>query len=167
MGVGIKNMMSMYTRTLLNRLEGHSEAALEEGRQRLKMMVREGRTALFLESIGIDVGPKGVSRSIGQAIEQILDGQQIEVDPQVLKRSKKRRHGSGMVAVRISEAALEAERKDAEGPAQMPQPSAEERQEREREITVEELSRPLSQAAHAEALYESKCGAAEGDTKGR
>ncbi len=156
LSMGIKNMMAMYTRTLLSRLEGHSEEALKEGRQRLKDMVRDGRTALFLESIGIEVGPKGVSRSVGRAIERILEGEQIEVDPQVVERKKQRRRGSGMAAVRISAAALEAEQ-DAEGPAQLSLPGAEECQEREQHMVVREQEIAAEETGRASEYLDSYC----------
>lgn len=147
LGIGIKNMMTFYTRTLLNRLEGHSEEALKEGRERIKKMMREGRTALFLESIGIELGPRGLPRSIEKAIQSVLNGQEIEVPPQVLERQQKKKRGPGMASVRISEAALKAE-EEADGPAQTPLPDEDERKDREQrmaareqEITSEEVGR--------------------------
>ncbi len=146
LSLGIKNMMTFYTRTLLNRLEGHSEDALKEGRERIKKMMREGRTSLFLESIGIELGPRGLPHSIEKAIQNVLNGQEIEVPQQVLEHQKKKR-GPGMASVRISEATLKAE-EEAEGPAQAPPPSEDERKDREQrmmareqEITAEEVNR--------------------------
>jgi len=146
LGLGIKNMMTFYTRTLLDRLEGHSEEALKEGRDRIKKMMREGRTALFLESIGIELGPRGLPRSVEKAIQNVLNGQEIEVPQQVQERQRKKR-GPGMANVRISEAALKAE-EEAEGPAQTPLPGEDECKDREErmmarevEITSEEVSR--------------------------
>ena len=57
---GIRNMMTSYTRSLLDRLGDDSEQALKEGTERIKNMVREGRTVLFLESIGIELGEQGL-----------------------------------------------------------------------------------------------------------
>ncbi|MFT5086060.1 MAG: hypothetical protein ACI8PG_000407 [Planctomycetota bacterium] len=147
LGLGIKNMMIFYTRTLLDRLEDHSEEAFKEGQQRIKKMMREGRTALFLESIGIELGPRGLPPSIEKAIHNVLNGKEIEVQPQILEHQKSKKHGPGMADVRISEAALKVE-EEAEGPAQAPLPNEDEckdREERmlarEQEINSEEVDR--------------------------
>lgn len=89
---GIKNMMMSYTRTLLDRLGDDSEDALKEGIERIKNMVRERRTVLFLESIGIDLGDKGLPRSIERIIEQVVNSKQLDVplDELIAKEREKR-----------------------------------------------------------------------------
>lgn len=154
LSLGIKNMMTFYTRTLLDRLEGHSEQALKEGRNRITKMMREGRTALFLESIGIELGPRGLPRSIEKAIQNVLNGQEIEVPPQVLERQKKMKRGPGMANVRISEAALKAE-EEAEGPAQTPLPGEDERKDREERMLAREQEIRSEEVGRAGGYLES------------
>jgi hypothetical protein len=88
---GIKNMMTTYTRTLLDRLGDDSEDALKEGTERIKNMVREGRTTLFLESIGIDLGDKGLPRSIELAIERVVNSKHLDMPLDKLIEPPKKR----------------------------------------------------------------------------
>ena len=89
---GIKNVMVSYTRALLDRLGDDSEEALKEGIERIKNMVREGRTVLFLESIGIDLGGKGLPRSIEQTIERVVNSKQLDMplDELIAREQEKR-----------------------------------------------------------------------------
>ncbi|MGB1892623.1 MAG: hypothetical protein ACPHSD_13215 [Candidatus Latescibacterota bacterium] len=76
---GIRNMMTSYTRSLLDRLGDDSEQALKEGTERIKNMVREGRTVLFLESIGIELGEQGLPHSIELAIERVVNSKHLDM----------------------------------------------------------------------------------------
>ena len=76
---GIRNIMTSYTRSLLDRLGDDSEQALKEGMERIKNMVREGRTVLFLESIGIDLGEQGLPHSIELAIERVVNSKHLDM----------------------------------------------------------------------------------------
>ena len=131
LSLGIKNAVTTFFRDVENRLQGESLDAQAEALKMIKQMVQGGRTAFFLESIGVEIGPNGVSRRVEQAILKIVDGRKLvpEVTPQV---ERKRRRGRGVewvpVRTTVQEAAPEESEED--GPAQAPLPTAEEEQER-------------------------------------
>ena len=148
MAFGIRNAVKDYLGQMLHRLEEDGPEVVEEARQRLKRMVKEGRSAFFLESIGVEVGPKGVTHSVEKAIEKALEvkTEVVAVSPQQAK-TKARRKGAELVEVNVSDAALAAEAA-AEGAIQVPLPDEKESAERtkhmaarEAEIAEEEMSR--------------------------
>jgi hypothetical protein len=144
--LGIKNAVTLYFRDLQQRMQGQSSELQAESRKRIVQMVREGRTAFFLESIGVEVGERGVPRSVQKAIEKIVSGERLEPPPEAARlKAKRKRRAAEMAQVHRSQAAKEAEE---EGPAQAALPNAQEQQERiekmrsrEREITEEELGK--------------------------
>lgn len=147
MAFGIRNAVKDYLGQMLHRLKDDGPEVVEETRKRLQRMVKEGRAAFFLESIGVEVGPKGVTHSIEKAIEKALEVKREEIVAVEPARSKARRKGAQLVGVNISEAALAAEAA-AEGPIQVPLPDEKEAAERtkhmaarEAEIAGEELQR--------------------------
>ena len=104
----------------------------------IRKMVEEGHTAFFLESIGIDVGERGVPPKVQDAIERILNGQKLRAAP-VDEAQQQRRHGAGMadVNIRTTVAAKSSEEGDT-GPAQGLPPSREEQEMRTREEYLRE-----------------------------
>ena len=73
-----------------------------EARDMIVRMVREGRTAMWLEGMGIDIDPRMLSGQIEQAIIRIAEGKRVQAPPPTRRESQKRRtrRGVGMVGVR-------------------------------------------------------------------
>ena len=105
---GIRNMMTSYTRSLLDRLGDDSEQALKEGTERIKNMVREGRTVLFLESIGIELGEQGLPHSIELAIERVVNSKHLDMPlDQFIEKPKQQSIKRPRVVEETSEEAVE------------------------------------------------------------
>jgi hypothetical protein len=147
MAFGIRNAVTDYLNKMLSRLE-NDEEALKETRERLQRMVKEGRAAFFVESIGIEVGAKGLTPSVVKAIEKTLEVQNevVAVAPKAIQ-PKARRKGANLVGVAVSETALSAEAK-AVVAINMSLPNEKESAERtkhmqryEKEIADEEMQR--------------------------
>lgn len=147
LSLGIKNAVSRYLRDLEARLEGKPVEILEESRRRIRQMVREGRTAFFLESIGVEVGSAGVPASVERAIEKIASGETLKAMPLEERRARRRRLGIGRVAL-ASLAAGSAD--EEEGPAQLGLPDKKEQLERIRKIKA------FEQALSAEEMQRAR-----------
>ena len=125
---GIRNAVTRYFKEVEERMQGQ-EGALEEAHSMIKQMISEGRTALFLQSMGVDVGATGVNSRIEKAIIRIVDGKKLKGAPSKQRRQQARRRPTpSMAAVHTSGAAQTAE--PTERSAYEPPPSEEEQQER-------------------------------------
>jgi len=126
--MGIKNAITKFFRDAEERTQGQA-GAQEEIYARIKEMIREGHTDLFLESIGVDVDGAALNPRIESAIIRIVEGKKLNAAPRRERsESSRRRSGSKMVSVRS--AAEEAAASDAaELPAVAPPPTEEEQQQ--------------------------------------
>jgi len=133
LSLGIKNAVIRFFRDVQSRT-GQDVQAQEDAVDMIRKMVEEGHTAVFLESIGIDVGERGVPPKVQDAIERILNGQKLRAAPVDEAQQQQRRRGAGMADVHVRTAV--AANPDAEadtGPAQGLPPSREEQETRTRE----------------------------------
>ena len=71
LSLGIKNAVTRFFRDVQSRT-GQDAQAQEEAVEMIRKMVEDGRTAFFLESIGVEVGDRGVPPKVQDAIERIL-----------------------------------------------------------------------------------------------
>ena len=128
LSLGIKNAVTRYLQDIEERMGGGGSAdGLNETRKRIRQMVKEGRTAFFLESIGVEVGGRGVPASVERAIEKIVSGEKLTAEPEMERRSQRRRRsGTGLAPVHLSGATAEEQE---DGPAQVGPPSQQETQE--------------------------------------
>ena len=126
--MGIKNAITKFFRDAEERTHGQADAR-DEIYARIKEMIKEGRTALFLESIGVEVDDESLNPRIESAIVRIVEGKKLKA---ASRRSgtaaRRRRPRSQMVAVRS--AVEEAAPADGdEAPAVAPPPTEAEQQE--------------------------------------
>ena len=125
---GIKNAVTRYFKDVEERMQGQ-EGAVEEAHGMIKEMISDGRTAIFLESMGVDVGATGVNPKIEKAIIRIVDGKKLKgAPPRERRQQPRRRPQPSMAAVHTTGAAQTAE--PTERSAYEPPPSEEEQQER-------------------------------------
>ena len=129
--LGIKNGVTRYLKDVEDRTQGE-EGAVEEARSMIKEMISDGRVALFLEGMGVEVGATGVSDKIKKAIISVVEGKKLKGAPTKERRQQRRRKAaSSMVGVHTSAAAQSAE--PSEKAAYEPPPSEEEQQARVQE----------------------------------
>jgi hypothetical protein len=125
---GIKNAVTRYLRDIEDRTRGQ-EGAVDEARDMIKQMIQEGRTALFLEGMGVDVGATGVSARLERAIISVVEGKKLKGASGRDRRQQRRRKAqSDMASVHTSAASQAAE--PSEKAAYEPPPSEEEQQAR-------------------------------------
>ena len=128
--LGIKNGVTRYLKDVEDRTQGE-EGAVEEARSMIEM-ISDGRVALFLEGMGVEVGATGVSDKIKKAIISVVEGKKLKGAPTKERRQQRRRKAaSSMVGVHTSAAAQSAE--PSEKAAYEPPPSEEEQQARVQE----------------------------------
>lgn len=140
--LGIKNAIASFIRGASS--GNQDPAAQDEVRQMLQRVIEEGRTAFFLESIGVELKTAELTPRIEAAIARIVAGQQLQPVPQDERQPQRRRRRTGMTAVSHVESAVEPEDK----PAQAPLPDqaeqeewAHEEEERQAGIVQEELNK--------------------------
>lgn len=124
--MGIKNAITKFFRETEERTQGQADAQ-EQMHARIKEMISEGNTALFLESIGVEVDDAALNPQIESAIVRIIDGKKLKAAPRRASRSgaHRRRASSEMGSVRS--AVEEAAANDgSERPAVAPPPTDEE-----------------------------------------
>lgn len=139
LSLGIKNAVTLFLRGLQARLQNDSDDVQEEMRHRIKTMVKEGRTAFFLDSIGVDMENAVVTPAIEAAILKIVDGQKLRAPSGSDRANKPRRRPiSPLLAQRGMRSEDESkvrdhddEVADEDGPAQAAMPDAKEAAERE------------------------------------
>jgi len=125
--MGIKNAITKFFRDTEERAQGEA-GAQEEIHARIKEMIREGHTDLFLESIGVDVDNAAISPRLESAIVRIIEGKKLKAAPRRDRSGPRRRRPSPeMVSVRS--AAEEVVNDGHERPAVAPPPTEEEQQQ--------------------------------------
>ena len=125
--MGINNAITKFFRDAEERTQGEA-GAQEEIHARIVEMVKEGHTALFLESIGVDVDDAALNPRIESAIIRIVEGKKLKAAPRRGSSApRRRRPTSEMVSVRstVEEAASDG----AEAPAAAPPPTEQEQQQ--------------------------------------
>ena len=128
--LGIKNAVTTYLRDVQARIEGESASDRDDVLGMIKQMVDGGRTAFFLESIGVEIGERGVSPRIEDAIKRIVDGQRLRPTEQATtQRIRRRGSGAEWVPVRTREDEKAAPPPE-DGPAQAEAPSEQEQKDR-------------------------------------
>lgn len=92
LSAGIKNAVETFFKST-----GEDDT---EAREMIVRMVREGRTAMWLESMGIDIDPRMLSGPVESAIIRIAEGKKLRA-PAKRRDTRKRpmRRGAGMVGV--------------------------------------------------------------------
>ena len=143
--MGIKNAITKFFRDAEERTQGQAEAR-DEIHTRIKEMIKEGRTALFLESIGVEVGDDALNPRIEAAIVRIIEGKKLKATPrrESSAAARRRRGPSEMVAVRSAVEEPAVSDSD-EQPAVAPPPTDEEQQQ-----YLAEHKKLSAQAAKAE-----------------
>jgi hypothetical protein len=133
---GIKNAVTRYLRDIESRPPDGQQAANSDVRQRIKEMVKNGQTAFFLESLGLDISGHVLPPTIEQAILKVLDGEKLRAPNQQRPSSNKprRRHISPLMALNAHKATAPSDSGD-EKPAQEPLPDADAQAEREKQET--------------------------------
>jgi len=134
--LGIRNAISHYVRQAQEHAQGDEGGAITE---MISGMIKEGRTAFFLESIGVEVDERTLTHKLEQAILRIVEGKRLRAAPRRRAQPRRRRRAASMVAVHTTaaEQSPEESKPAIEGP-----PSEEEQQERlaEEETRAEELA---------------------------
>ena len=124
---GIKNAVTRYLRDIEDRTQGQ-EGAVDEAREMIKQMIQEGRTAVFLESMGVEVGATGVNARLERAIIRVVEGKKLKGASGRDRRQQRRRKAQSTMASVHTSAAQTAE--PTEKAAYEPPPSEEEQQAR-------------------------------------
>ena len=142
--MGIKNAVKTFI------AEAQKGGADEEGtewmQEMMASMVREGRTAMWLEGMGINVDERILTGRFEQTILSIIEGKKVWGRPERRQRTRRQRCStSEMVGVRTTEmeAAPEADPPAIEGPPTMEEQQERQAQERERteKMVEEEIQR--------------------------
>lgn len=122
LSAGIKNAIDAFFRSTG---DGDTEA-----RAMIVRMVKEGRTAMWLKGLGIDVDPRMLTGSLEQAIMRIAEGKKVRIPPPRRDDRKRRaRRGTGMAGVNTTKVEDPAQA-PAEAAAYAAEPSAAEQAER-------------------------------------
>jgi hypothetical protein len=129
LSLGIKNAVTKYFNDAQTRMQGHSLQDQSQALEMVSQMLRDGRVGFFLESIGAEVGEKGVSPKIVDSIRKIVDGQRLL--PAFEEEKKVRRTGSAMIPVKAREEEEPEERSSDAEEVYGPEPSAAEGKERD------------------------------------
>ncbi len=123
--MGIKNAITKFFKDTEERTQGQADAQ-EEMHARIKEMIKEGHTALFLESIGVEVDDAALNPRIETAIVRIIDGKKLKAAPRRASSGPRRRKApSEMVSVRSAVEEVAAN-DGSERPAVAPPPTDEE-----------------------------------------
>jgi ribulose bisphosphate carboxylase small subunit len=75
----------------------------DEAREMIVRIVKEGRTAMWLEGMGISVDPRMLTGPVEQAIIRVTEGKKLKSAPRRETRKRRPRRGAGMVGVNSSE----------------------------------------------------------------
>ena len=132
LSLGIKNAVTKYFNDAQTRMQGQSLQDQSQALEMVSQMLRDGRIEFFLESIGVEIGDKGVSPKIVEAIRKIVDGQR-QLPAFKDEEKKVRRRGSGLIPVKPREEEEKEERSADAEEAYGPEPSAAEDKERDKE----------------------------------
>ena len=101
--MGIKNAITKFFKDTEERTQGQADAQ-EEMHSRTKEMISQGQTALFLESIGVEVDDAALNPRIETAIVRIIDGKKLKAAPPRRASSsgerRQRAHGRGATSHR-------------------------------------------------------------------
>lgn len=134
LSAGIGNAVKAFLR---NTGEDDSEA-----REMIKRMVKEGRTAMWLESMGIDVDARTLSGWVEQAIIRVVDGKRLNAPPRRETRRRRPRPTASMAGV--SRTSLSDSVPKEESPASAYGGAPTEAEERERTATEAQHSEELA-----------------------
>ena len=142
--MGIKNAVKTFIQDAQK--GGADEEGTESLQEMMASMVREGRTAMWLEGMGINVDERTLTTRLEQTILSIIEGKKVRGRAERRERTRRqRRPASEMVGVRTTEveAVGEAEPPAVEGPPTMEeqQQRAAEEKERTAEMVAEEIER--------------------------
>lgn len=142
--MGIKNAVKTFIAEAQK--GGADEEGTESMQEMMASMVREGRTAMWLEGMGINVDERILTGRFEQTILSIIEGKKVWGRPERRERTRRqRRSTSEMVGVRTTEmeAAPEADPPAIEGPPTMEEQQERQAQERERteKMVEEEIQR--------------------------
>ena len=135
--LGIRNAINQFVRQARERSQGEE---ISEVTEMISRTIKEGRTAFFLESIGIEVDDHTVTPKLEQAILRIVEGKRLKAAPRRQTQRRRRRTGPNMAAVRTT--AMEEATEEAK-PEIEELPGEEEQQQRvaEEEQKTEDLAR--------------------------
>ena len=124
---GIKNAVNRFFRESEARMQGQADAR-QEMHRKIKQMINQGNTEIFLESIGVEIDG-GVSPAIERAIVRIIDGKKLRAQPRRERPASRRRRSSGGMAS-VHTAAMEAVGSEMVDPPAVSAATEEEQQER-------------------------------------
>jgi|TARA_B100001964_G_C14233800_1_gene601413 hypothetical protein len=114
----------------------------DEAREMIVRMVKEGRTAMWLEGMGIEVDARTLTGRVEQAIIRITEGQKLRAPPP-RRENRKRRSRRGVPMIGVSQTSVEPSADEAADPSVYePAPTEEEQAQRiaEEKARTEELA---------------------------
>ena len=157
LAMGIRNAVTRFFRDMQSST-GQDAKAQEETMEMIRRMIDEGRTAFFLESIGVEVGDS-VPPKVQDAIERIINGQKLRTAPVQETAQQRTRKGPGMADLSVRTAKMETPPETDTGPAQSPLPTREEEETRTREEYLREkalLEQEMANASEYLEIYVSQ-----------
>ena len=116
LSAGIKNAVNAFFKST-----GDDDT---EAREMIVRMVKEGRTAMWLEGMGISVDPRMLTGPVEQAIIRVTEGKKLKSAPRRETRKRRPCRGAGTVGVNSSEVEQPAS-EPAEVSAYVPNPTEE------------------------------------------
>jgi hypothetical protein len=95
LSLGIRNALTRHYRDLAARESGEQAALLEESRRRIRELIAAGKTAFFLDAIGVQVAEDRVPPTLERAILRIVSGEKLRAAPAGKRRTVRRRSAAG------------------------------------------------------------------------
>ena len=145
LSLGIRNALTRHFRDITSAEDGDPEALLAESRRRIREMVEAGRTAFFLEGLGVRVDSEKVPPSLERAILRLASGERLQAAPAASRKMKRRAWGSARVPVRVGAG------EDGTGDAETAVAAPDERERQERVRLIEQAEEALARAEMAAA----------------
>lgn len=145
LSLGIRNALTRHFRDITSAEEGDPEALLAESRRRIRDMVEAGRTAFFLEGLGVRVDSEKVPPSLERAILRLAGGERLQAAPTTSRKAKRRAWGSARAPVRVGAG------EDGSGDSETAVAAPDERERQERARQIEQAEAALAQAEMATA----------------
>jgi len=98
--LGIKNAISRFFAEAADRAQGSADIK-DEMTEMIRRMIKEGRTAFFLESIGVEMGNAELSSAIEASILSIVEGKTLRARPRKAQSLRRRTFAPAMAPVSV------------------------------------------------------------------
>jgi len=127
--LGIQNAINRFFSDAAERTKGSADTKAEMT-EMIRNMIKEGRTAFFLESIGVEMGDAPLSPQIEASILRIVEGKTLRTERRKSRSIRRRAFTPAMAPVRVGAAADGGAEASAEvQPEAQPLPDEAEQQE--------------------------------------